>query len=224
MLVYNQNEMNNKTFMFIYGCALHDAILQKSFEGKKDWIGKLSNPPKILRDYIDKVLGGDFKNGDEKTKQAHDIAFLETAIKLCDEINLSKPSYAEDDFSFGNAQKLINIAIKHVYTHTYTLDLIGSKNIREYFRFCHCPMDAIMLSHVWKTYKEVFSQKERAQNLTSGKDFLKSWGNEDFDVSNGEKVFPERYIQYQKAIKNIVIKKGLSVFPIEYDYIAWKND
>ena len=61
MLTYNNDEMNIRTFSFIYGCALHDAILQKAFRGKKDWIAKVTLAQEPVKEYINSVLSGKFK-------------------------------------------------------------------------------------------------------------------------------------------------------------------
>ena len=210
-------EMNNRTFSFIYGCALHDAILQKAFLGKKDWIATVTSAQKPIKEYINSVLLGKFKEID--AKELHNNVFLQTAKDVCDLINKNRPDDAVDIFSFGNAQKLINIVVKHVYAHTYSLNILEHADIRENFRFCHCPMDSIMLSHVWKMYKKEFGAEERMREL--GDDFLKSWGSEDFDLIENERIQPQRYIRYQNAIEKL---KDPDIFSIEYDYIVWKND
>ena len=221
MLNYNRDDINSKTFSFIYGCALRDAILQKAFKGKKDWIAKIYPAQEAVKEYIDRILNGDFKEDDDKIKCAHDEVFIQTAVKLCKAINDKKPQEAEDNFSFGNAQKLINMVVKHIYAHTYSIHFIGNKDIRDYFRFCHCPMDSIMLLNVWKTYKSTFDSSERKDKLGESNDFLKAWGNEDFDEDNKA---PQRYIRYQSAIKEIINSSKSEIFPIEYDYIVWKNE
>ena len=33
-----EEKMKDRLFEFIYGCALHDAILQLAFKGEKKWI------------------------------------------------------------------------------------------------------------------------------------------------------------------------------------------
>ena len=40
---YNQNDISTKIFDFIYSCSMHDAILQRAFEGEKEWIEKVEN-------------------------------------------------------------------------------------------------------------------------------------------------------------------------------------
>ena len=216
MLEYNIQEMNERTFSFIYGCALHDAILQKAFDGKKDWIEKVTSAQEPVKEYINAVLAGKCND-----KNIHEEVFLAASKKVCDIINEKKPKDVEDRFSFGNAQKLLNITVKHIYAHTYSFNFLNQTNIRENFSFCHCPMDSIMLSHVWKKYKEKFNILERRNKLGERDDFLKSWGSEDFELINGERVLPKRYVQYQEAIERL---KGVEIFSIEYDYITWKNN
>ena len=57
---YNRQEMNSRAFYFIYGCAMHDAILQKAFKGDKKWVGKVDSAKNILSVYITKVLNNEF--------------------------------------------------------------------------------------------------------------------------------------------------------------------
>lgn len=218
---YNDVKIDEKVFIFIYGCALRDAILQKSYVGKRTWIG--SDVPEAqgyVKDYINRVLMGDFRKDDETVKKDHDKAFLETAINVCNAINgYTKKPRGAGMFSFGNAQKLINMTVKHVYAHTYSIHTVGHSSIRECFRYCHCPMDSIMLSTIWKEYREIFDLSKRK---ILGSDFCKAWGNENFEADTfGKAILPTRYVNFQKAILEIIAKDGGNIFPIEYDYIAW---
>lgn len=219
---YNNMKMDEKVFNFIYGCALRDAILQKSYDGERTWIGSdVPEAQDYVKKYINRVLMGEFEKDDEAVKKAHDKAFLETAINVCNAINgyIKKPIGA-GRFSFGNAQKLINMTVKHVYAHTYSIHTVGYSSIRERFRYCHCPMDSIMLSTVWKEYRETFGLKERK---ILGSNFGKAWGKEDFEIDKvGNAMLPTRYTKFQNAILKTIVKDGGNVFPIEYDYIAWK--
>jgi len=204
---YNQKEMNIRAFHFIYGCAIHDAILQKAFKGDKKWVGNVDSAKKVLSIYIGKLLNNEFL-----TQENHDHCFLETANSICKEINYHKPEDVETDvFSFGNAQKLINIAVKHTYTFCYKMP-----SMRECFRFCHCPLDAIMLKRVWDMCKGKVE-------LGKMQDFCKPWGSEGI-VGNEQpelQEFPERYNLFQYAIRELI---GCGdIFPIEFDYVEWKN-
>lgn len=210
--IYNKNEALTKTFDFVYGCAMHDAILQRAFNGKKDWVGKVEKSKVLLREYVDKVLENGFSS-----QKNHDAYFLKTVNAICKEINTKKPLEAEDSFSFGNAQKLINITIKHIYSFCYY-----NPELREKFRYCHCPLDSIMLNKVWKMYKDSFGGQKRKNELKDTKFFCRSWGNEGQEGNCQPELleFPERYVKFQNAIKDIIGTDNL--YSIEFDLLIWQ--
>lgn len=204
---YDPQTMKKIVFDFIYGCAMQDAISQKSFKGKKTWVGQVEDAKMILNEYLSKVLNNKFSLQDE-----HDKYFLETANSICKVINKSRPQNIETDiFSFGNAQKLINIAVKHIYSFCY-----HTESLRAGFKFCHCPVDRIMLTKVWDLCRDLF-------DLGTQQEFFKAWGSEGI-VNNTQPIlseFPQRYALYQKAIR-FIIGNG-NIFPVEFDYIEWKS-
>ena len=210
--IYNQDEISARIFNFVYGCAMNDAILQRAFIGKKDWVVKVENAKGCLRKYIDCIINNKFNSQGE-----HDSHFIKTANEICKTINASKPPIAEDIFSFGNAQKLINIMVKHTYSFCYF-----SPELRENFRYCHCPLDSIMLNEVWKRYKESIGEEKRRTTLKNTDFFCQAWGNEgqEGDVQPEVCEFPERYLKYQTAIREIIGEGNL--YPIEFDYVVWK--
>ena len=82
-------------------------------------------------------------------------------------------------------------------------------------------MDSIMLESVWAEYKDRFKEDKVKEDL--GNDFRKAWGAEDFEAN--EDCAPHRYEAFQAAIKNIINPDQNiddNLYPIEYDYIAWK--
>ena len=85
--IYNQDEISARIFNFVYGCAMHDAILQRAFIGKKDWVAKVEKAKSHLRKYVDCVLNNVFNSQDE-----HDSFFITTANEICKAINNDKPS------------------------------------------------------------------------------------------------------------------------------------
>lgn len=210
---YNKNGMSDLVFNFIYGCALRDAILQKAFEcDDKSWVCKVQAAKITVKEYIDAVLSGRFKTPADK--KDHDDLFLATANAVCAAINSARPSSCTCTFTFGNAQKLINMTVKHVYAHTYS-----SPAIRECFRNCHCPMDSVMLGNVWKAYKDTFNDKKRKTDLISSDSFHSAWSKEGTNHPIAD--IPERYEKFQKAILDIIAQNKGDIFPIEYDYIFW---
>ena len=205
---YKAQEIEEKIFNFVYKCAMHDAILQQSFKGEeKSWVSEIKEPKIILKGYIDKILRYGFPS-----QESHDLSFLETANSICKEINNKRPCGINTDiFSFGNAQKLINITVKHIYTFCYQ-----TPSLRENFRFCHCPLDAIMLGNVWKMCKGKIDLGRR-------KDFCKAWGSEGINNNDQPMLtsFPQRYALFQEAIR-CLIGDG-DMFSVEFDYTVWKS-
>ena len=211
--VYNRNEIRAAVFDFIYGCALRDAILQKAFECEdKKWVRKVTVAQALVRNYIDCILRGDYASPASKSR--HDEFFISTANAVCAAINSAKPSSCACTFTFGNAQKLINMTVKHVYAHTYSCP-----KTRECFRNCHCPMDSIMLEKVWKAYKDTFDDKSRKAALISSDYFHSAWSNEGITLPLS--LLPNRYERFQNAIVEIIAKNGGDILPIEYDYLVW---
>ncbi len=212
---YSQEILANMVFEFIFGCAMRDAILQQAFKGKKDWVGKDKQAKIHLRKYIDKLFENEFK-----TQQDHDDYFLKTANAICKSINNHKTKEATDSFSFGNAQKLINMTAKYLYIMCYS-----SPELRNRFRFCHCPLDSIMLKTVWKQYGERNGSAIRRQELNINTVFCASWGDEDLNENGVQleiKSFPARYAAFQKAVKELIGENN--IYSIEYDYLYWNNN
>ena len=218
-------KQNEEIFNFIYGCALHDAVLQLSYEGEKAWIEKEVPEARIkAKEYIDRLINKGFTSQDK-----HDDFFSKKAKLICDEINekgKDKNPDHENEFTFGNAQKLLNILAKHIYGQCYS-----NSKLRDCFEYCHCPMDSIMLEKVWKAYEKLYKSKnERANELNKGLDvrndgnFLKSWGKENWEE---DFKMPKRYQNFQEAIRRLASDEqdcnGNKLFPIEYDYFVWGN-
>ena len=222
MYKYSKANLDDHVFHFIYGCAMHDAILQKAFEGKKDWVGKVTEAEKLVKGYIGRILDGNFRNDNATTRDAHEKAFLDTANAVCHAINTSELKASKDClFSFGNAQKLINMTVKHVYAHTYS-----NASIRECFRHCHCPLDSIMLSKVYTAYRKAYGPAKTRVDLGCSDDFHVAWGKEGADGNLQKPLteLPSRYAAFQTAIKALVSADGGDCFAIEFDYLVWKSE
>ena len=194
-------------------CALRDAVLRGAFKGEKIWVDDITDAKIILRKYIDKVLNNEFDS-----QANHDIYFLEIANKVCEVINAAKPHDNVSTFSFENAQKLINMAVKYTYAFCYQ-----NTDSRDRFQYCHCPLDSIMLDKVWKLSEKCYGgSNQRRENLGKKDEFTKSWGNEGLQNGNQPNLteLPKRYDLFQKAVKNL-IGQG-NIFPVEFDYIEWR--
>lgn len=189
--------MQEEIFEFVYKMAFQDAVRQKAYEGKKKDLYEILE----ARDIVKKYVGYIIEKKHHVTQEEHDRIFRDTALKLCRAIN-------KDDFTFGNAQKLINMTAKYLYITCY-----ANSVFRDRFKYCHCPMDRVMLNVVWKKYREKYGVNARREKLNEGVaegNFLKSWGKENWE--DGE--IPRRYINFQKAVQELAGE----LYPIEYDY------
>lgn len=169
-----ENTASEEVFEFLYRCAMVDAISMKSFKGKKKWVYNVQEAKKCVKVYVDKLFAQD----SFKSQEEHDTLFLEIAHKICDAINQNKDR--EDDFTFGNAQKLLNMTAKHCCIYTYM-----NPSLWDIFKFCHCPMDGRMLENAWEKYNErdfniILKDKEK-ENLRTKGTFCRPWGTENFE-------------------------------------------
>ncbi len=181
-----ENEYQEMIFDFIYVMAIRDAVMQKAYVGERKWMwDKSENMQDIkecLKKHLNLVLTGTYSKQED-----FDTDFCEFAKQLC---NLINEKGHGSDFKFGNAQKLINMMDKYFY-----ITIFNDSAKREFFKYCHCPMDGQMIKKVLK------------------KEF--SWGSLEFD--NDGKI-PEQYVRFQDEVRNLA---GKDWFPIEYDYKYW---
>ncbi len=199
---------DDNLFHFVYVCAMRDAVLQKAYVGEKKWLWTTETiqAENSVRKYIDHLLEIGFQSQKE-----HDGYFMNVVLEVCNIINEKiTVDKKEGHFSFGNAQKLINITCKYFYITCYKYT-----DLRNNFKYCHCPMDSILLDYVWKIIKN-------NQNMTSF-EFKKSWGNEELK-NDGDCNFelPDRYMLFQESIRYLASQKN--IFPIEYDFLVWVNE
>lgn len=201
--------IDDKIFRFIYIEAMRDATIQLAYKGEKRCLMGFTELDVWsflkgeMESLIDKVLSNEYLSQDK-----YDEDFLNTMVNICKCIN---GAMKNDEFTFGNAQKLINIMLKYFYISSYK-----DNNSKVKFRFCHCPMDQQLLKNIWRNREELDSDKI----LGKREYFLKSWGNEDFEEDkNGKKMFPKRYVLFQQAVRCLAEKKNIN--PLEYDYCVW---
>lgn len=191
-----EDKMREEIFRFVYKMAFQDAVRQRAYEGKKKDLCEMPGAKEAIKKYVDYII-----KGQDLTQEEHEKIFKDVALELCKAVN-------KDSYTFGNAQKVINMTAKYLYIICY-----ADSAFRERFKYCHCPMDRVMLNIVWKRYKEKYGVKVRKEKLNEGiseGDFLKSWGKENWE--NGE--IPRRYINFQKAVQELAGE----LYPVEYDY------
>ncbi len=209
---YDRKEIDDDIFSFVYGCALQDATLQQAFRGKKKWIEECVQAKSAVRQYIDRVMTDTFR-----CQKQHDEVFLDTVNTVCYAVNTDNKEKAV--FSFGNAQKLLNMTAKYCYIACF-----HDSERRECFRYCHCPMDGIVLEKVWRLSEKLFDKKsQRREKLGTYDIFCKPWSTEGIsdDTQPSLEDFPKRYKTFQETVKALIGEEDL--FPVEWDYREWKS-
>lgn len=193
-------EVDKLIFDFVYELALRDAVMRTAYLGDKSELRKNEYAKNIVRDYADDIIN-------KKSFDYYDIA-----KKLCDEFNSEKNS--DHQFTFGNAQKLLNMTMKYLYIMCYK-----NNELRDKFQNCHCPMDGIMIDKVINELKKLKSEGDSSVQQYTQRGYIgklkgKPWSRL---VSDDKAV----YEQFQKSVKFLAKKQDL--YPLEYDYFLWNS-
>ena len=203
-----KNAIKNKIFDFAYHEALNDATMQQAYSGNKNKIENNIDAKNLVKKYIDSILCGE------------DIDFYNIANQLLEQIG-------DNDFTFGNAQKLINMTAKYICISAYS-DEKAAKNICKF----HCPMDSKMISKVVATYRDAIKQDVSAdKQILKLTDKSESWSSvrwSKIKENNGIHSI-DTYKKYQKMVKYLSENtcfdsesgKQIKMSPIEYDFWIW---
>lgn len=205
-----RKDMNDLIFEFAYGEAMRDAIQQQAYKASnKNALLENERAKNIVRKYVESIFDGKSVNPRCTAKK------IEKAI-------------TEPEFTFGNAQKLVNMTAKYMFFATYR-----NENIRSNFQQCHCPMDNVMITKVIKEIEKqgISTLNEDLQKKLEKKHLLR-------DESEGETghkwtVFlkqswsgitgknTEQYMLFQEIVRALAAQKAL--IPIEYDFEMWSK-
>lgn len=203
---YKEIDMDDNIWRFIYIAAMRDAVIQKAYVGDKKWTEQ-DKVYKVLKSIVEPLV---LKVLDNKclSQEEYDDELLKVTIAICEYMNSQKEC---NKFTFGNSQKLVNMTMKYFYITCYSDDLK-----KENFRYCHCPVDSIMLQKVWSACRK--KDKEKTNKKRDW--FLQSWSKEEFDIDdNGDRKYPQRYYAFQQAVRYFCKNKKIS--SIEFDFEEW---
>ena len=190
-------DANNKIFDFAYMMAFRDATMRNAFprweeeknddgtfHKRKDEIKNYSKP--IVQNYINTVVEANLQ-----TKQES----LAVINRLCDEENTAR------GFTFGNAQKLVNMTAKYMFISAY-----AAREKRELFKNCHCPMDGVMMDWVKKHCRDY------------------GLPNVKFDIPWSKlRIDDEKSLNEYKVFQDYIDKIAMmeEIFAIEVDFLYW---
>lgn len=190
--------IDDNIFDFVYDAALRDAVLMKAYIGSKQELYKNEAARMTVKEYINRLFMGEYPD------------FYETEKAVEDSFKGYNPP-----FTFGNAQKLINMTAKYFFIGAYRND-----SSRALFKECHCPMDSIMIEAIIKELDRIYAEADSAakneiKSLWKGNNrtFLRqSWSRiESSDIS--------QYELFQDIVSYLSRRSG--VLPIELDFILW---
>ena len=129
----NKTTMQNYLFDYAYGEALRDAINQQSFKGEKNYLYDCEEGKAVVRTYIDAILKGEHPSFNKAEEEAE--------AKFNEFIRSKRPE-SNQEFTFGNTQKLINMTVKYIYISAYVQRCEEFKtnqyDSQVYLYFCVC--------------------------------------------------------------------------------------
>lgn len=212
----NYEELKDKLFAYAYGSALHDAVNQQAFQGKKKPLRNNQKAQNIAKEYIDAILAGSNPDFYETAEKIED-SFAEFVSANYDEIATFQEDANGDSiipqFRFGNAQKLINMTVKNMYLLAY-----ADENLRDKFYRCHSPMDNRIVDLMRKELTRLKTEGDK--EATALLDQWRDCGNTGW--SRIESTDREKYEKFQVIIRFLAEKDGIS--PIEYDFKMWVRE
>lgn len=194
--------MQDYLFDFAYGEALRDAINQQSFKGEKNYLYDCEEGKAVVRTYIDAILKGEHPSFNKAEEEAE--ANFNEFIR-------SKRPESNQEFTFGNTQKLINMTVKYIYISAYVQRCEVFRNL---FADCHCPLDRLMAGMVREEFDQ--ADDEAAQVIKEESSDIYKKINKDITWS---KVDKETYNCYQQMVRLLAERENL--IPIEYDFVKW---
>lgn len=208
MKMEQKTEVDKLIFDFAYELALRDAVMRTAYLGDKSELRKCQKAKNIVREYADKIINGNHCNDE----------FYKVADNLCNsfkgDIKIPEGSNEEPKFTFGNAQKLLNMTMKYLYIMCYK-----NNELRDKFQNCHCPMDGIMIDKVINELKKLKSEGASSVQQYTQKGYIgklkgKPWSR----LVRDDKAI---YEQFQESVRFLADKQDL--FPLEYDYFLWNS-
>lgn len=131
--------IREKLFDFTYEMAYRDATMRKAFpkggDSDEAFRERKENSKVAAKQIVNKYINTIF---DENSSRSNTI---DTIVDVC-------KVTTKYGFTFGNAQKLVNMTAKYMYLSIYGTEGVERDKYREKFRYCHCPMDGVMIKNL----------------------------------------------------------------------------
>lgn len=209
-----KEKLKDKIFAFAFDMAFRDATMRNAFKRRESEQHKQSDTKEVKaeKDELYRQRKEDVKvNARDRVKRYIDEIIDERypdPIQAIEDVCNRTDSF---DFTFGNAQKLVNMTAKYMFMATY-----GKPEMRVLFKGCHCPMDGVMIEFVARGFKDKkelvgFESTEEYKAFIALK-WKRAWSQLDGDL-------PKEYERFTDCIEKIADMVGM--LPIEVDYLYW---
>ena len=215
--------ISDEMFSFVFEMAFRDATLRSAFQNPyKDDVDeekKFSTLKKqiknktesIVKEYISRILSSEEPGVKEPDTTKCIMDVITAAHKdIVWKNNVNK----NQDFTFGNAQKLVNMTAKYFFILCY-----DNPGLMDRFKECHCPMDSIMI----KIVLDKIQNHDISTIIDDAKPHLNkntTWSTLSLEKDNTGT--PNEYSEFQKIIKHLADQENIS--PIQFDYKYWDPD
>lgn len=176
---------------------------KKEWDKERDKKGTFieeENPMREPLKTVAKELLKYFKENKEENKET----FNNKHTKWCKALIKDYSSYLDEKLTYGQAQKIINMAFKYLYCIFAENEKLEEK--KEKFKYCHMPLDKFSLEWVKRYFK---------------KGNVQSWSRmEEKDYENKK----YGYNTYSKNIKEYCEQKyDGQISPLQLDFVVWSK-
>lgn len=123
------------------------------------------------------------------------------------------------NLTFGNIQKLLNMAAKYAYFACFR-----NPDLRNRFQCCDCPMDRKMITAVRRNYKVLkgISRNKTIPGIDDDVCTPAGWGKLAWSsIAFSEDASFKYYERFQKMVRELSEAKGM--IPVEYDFWLWNQ-
>ena len=242
-------KIKDKLFEFVYAQAMRDATVQKSYTGAPvaTLLGKKSLSTHIssgrlaatAMHEVNFYINALFDYDGFATQEAHDKAHEHITSRVVGIYSAYAPDpddalALQQTFTFGNAQKLVNMVAKYYYVTT------RDQTSRDVFRHCHCPMDTQAINAVASLVGALVDKSKRldddeAAELLEGyahrrpraRDWKEldtfSWGNMTADTRQPYDAFQRavRFLARDAQVTQDELMAPCPLSPLEFDLYVW---
>lgn len=198
--VVEKSDIGDRIFCFAYRMAMHDATMMKAYGGEKRALLKAKKPYGVVKAYVDELLDGSSRG--------------KPTVEVISDVKRGFEEEGFDGFTFGNAQKLLNMTVKYLYIGVYE-----DATLRELFEGCDCPVDSSIIDCVIDDLNGLNDGEfEKLAGIGKGKGWK---GQLRGKWSPWSKVEGEDYKELQDVIRCLCQNREEACYPIEYDYFKW---